>query len=153
VAATDAQLAESYELARRNHALLTRVHDAVLRLRDVRGQAEAWGKRSESPAIRDAAAALAKALTAVEEELIQVRSEDPRMFPAKLNTKIATMVGLIEYADAAPTQALRELTETLARAAEAELARLERVLADDVAAFNARGKSEGLAAIVPPPTR
>jgi hypothetical protein len=38
-----------------------------------------------TPAIKTAAASLARALTAIEEELIQVRSENPRMFPAKLN--------------------------------------------------------------------
>ena len=59
------------------------------------------------------------------------------MFPAKLNTRIGTMVTLIEYSDAAPTQALRELTDRSARRAEAELAKLDRCLADDVARFNA----------------
>jgi hypothetical protein len=151
VRATDAEIREAFALAKQAHDLLTRVHDAVLRLRVVRAQAEGWASRVGIPAIKSAAAALARTLTAVEEELIQVRSENPRMFPPKLNTRIATVIPLIEYSDAAPTQALRDLTADLARRAEVELARLARVLMEDVARFNALCKDAGVAAIVAPP--
>jgi hypothetical protein len=151
VAATDADLREQFAWAARAHQLLTRLHDAVLALRDVRAQATAWAERVAARPVKDAAAALGRTLTAIEEELIQVRSEDPRMFPAKLNTRIATLVPLIEYADAAPTAALRELTENLELRAGMELARLDRCLAEDVAAFNALCREQGVAAIVPRP--
>jgi hypothetical protein len=88
----------------------------------------------------------------VEEELIQVRSDNPRMFPAKLNTRIGTVIGLIDYADAPPTQALRDLTADLGRRAQVELARLERLIAEDVARFNAQCREAGVAAIVPKPS-
>jgi photosystem II stability/assembly factor-like uncharacterized protein len=152
VAATDDDLRATFELARRAHGLLGRVHDAVLRLRDIRSQAESWRDRVATPAIKTAAEALARALTAVEEELIQVRSDNPRMFPAKLNTRIGAVIGLIEYGDAPPTQALRDLTADLHRRAETELARLERIMAEDVARFNAQCRDAGVAAIVPKPT-
>ena len=151
VAATDADLREQFEWAKKAHDLLTRVHDAVLALRDVRGQAEAWAARVETAALKAAAMALARTLTAIEEELIQVRSEDPRMFPAKLNSRLATVVGLIEYSDAAPTLALRELGENLALRTAMELAKLDRCLAEDVPAFNALCRDAGVAAIVPKP--
>jgi photosystem II stability/assembly factor-like uncharacterized protein len=149
VQATDAELREQFTWARRAHDLLTRVHDAVVLLRDVRTQAESWGGRVDTGVIREAAAALARTLTAIEGELIQVRAEDPRMFPSRLNSRIATMVGLIEYSDAAPTVALRELHESLALRAEMELANLDRCLTEDVAAFNALCRDGGVAAIVP----
>ena len=151
VPASDADLREQYIWAKKAHDLLARVHDEVLRIRDARAQAEGWAGRVDIPAIKGAAATLARTLTTVEEALIQVRSEDPRMFPAKLNTRIGTMVTLIEYSDAAPTQALRDLTDDLARRVEVELARLDRVLADDVARFNALCRNHGVAAIVPKP--
>jgi hypothetical protein len=147
IPASDADLREQFTVASKAHALLTRVHDAVVTLRDVRAQARAWGERV--PATKDAAAALARALTAIEEELIQVRSDDPRMFPARLNTRIATIVPLIEYSDSPPTAPLRELTDNLALRAEMELGKLERVLTDDVAAFNAACRGAGVEAIVP----
>jgi photosystem II stability/assembly factor-like uncharacterized protein len=147
VAATDAELREQYALARRAHDLLTRVHDAVLTLRDVRAQAQAWADRAETPAVRDTARELAAALTTVEDELIVIRSEDPRMFPARLNTRIATVVTLIEYSDAVPTQALRDLHESLALRAGMVLAKLERCLTEDLAAFNALCREAGVDAI------
>jgi hypothetical protein len=152
IAATDEDLREQYTWARRAHDLLRRVHDAVLTLRDLRAQAEAWVKRPQPARVRDAARAIVRTLTAIEEELIQVRSEDPRMFPAKLNSRIATVVTLIEYSDAAPTRALRELHESLAARAEAELARLDRCLTQDVSAFNALCFDEGANVLVVKPT-
>jgi hypothetical protein len=149
--ATDADLREQFAWATRAHDLLTRVHDAVLTLRDIRTQAEAWAERVNAPALKAAARALAHTLTASEEELIQVRAEDPRMFPSRLNSRLATVVGLIEYSDAAPTAALRELTESLALRIAMALAKLDRCLAEDVAAFNALCREVGLAAIVPKP--
>ena len=151
VSATDADLREQFAWAKRAHDLLTRVHDAVLALRDVRGQAEAWTGRVATPTVQAAATALTRTLTAIEEEIVQVRSEDPRMFPSKLNSRLATVVGLIEYSDAAPTLALRDLHENLALRAEMELAKLDRCLAEDVPAFNALCRDAGVAAIVPKP--
>ena len=151
VAASDADLREQFTWAKKAHDALSRVHDAVVRLRDARSQAEAWAKRTDAAALKDAAKSLGATLTAIEEELIQVRSEDPRMFPAKLNTRLATLPGLIDYSDAAPTAALRELTDNLVLRAEMLLGQLERALTDDVAAFNARCRDAGLAALVPKP--
>jgi len=149
--ATDADLREQFTWARKAHDLLTRVHDAVLTLRDVRAQADAWAGRVATPPVKDAAAALSRTLTTIEGELIQVRSENPRMFPSKLNSRIAAIAPLIEYSDAAPTLALRELTESLALRAGMELAKLDRCMAEDVAAFNALCREHGIAAIVPKP--
>jgi photosystem II stability/assembly factor-like uncharacterized protein len=151
IPATDADLRERFAWAKRAHDLLARVHDAVLALRDVRAQAEAWAGRVETPALKAAATALARTLTATEEELVQVRSEDPRMFPSKLNSRLATLVGLIEYSDAAPTLALRELGESLALRTAMELAKLDLCLAEDVPAFNALCRDASVAAIVPKP--
>jgi hypothetical protein len=149
VAATDAELGEQYTWARKAHDLLRRVHDAVLTIRDVRGQAEALAKRVDVPAVQDAARALGAAVSAVEAELITVRSDDPRMFPAKLNTRLAGVVTLVEYSDGAPTASLRDLCDNLALRTEMELAKLDRCLQDDVAAFNARCRDAGVATIIP----
>ena len=151
VQAADEDLREQFAWAKKAHDLLIRVHDAVRLLRDIRAQADAWAGRVEMPAIKEGATALARTLTSIEDELIQVRSENPRMFPSKLNSRIATVLPLIEYSDAAPTQPLRELTESLALRSGMELAKLDRCLAEDVAAFNALCREAGIAAIVPTP--
>jgi hypothetical protein len=71
------------------------------------------------------------------------------MFPSKLNSRLGTITGLVEYADHAPTAAQRELGDNLALRAEMELAKLDRCLTDDVAAFNARCAQAGVGALVP----
>jgi photosystem II stability/assembly factor-like uncharacterized protein len=149
VAASDTDLREQYAVARKAHALMSRIHDAVLRLRDARAQADAWATRA--PAVKDAARALAATLSAIENELITVKSDDPRMFPSKLNSRLGTIAALVEYADHAPTAAQREVCDNLALRAEMELAKLERCLTDEVAAFNARCAQAGIGALVPKP--
>jgi hypothetical protein len=119
----------------------------VLRLRDVRAQAEAVAAGADDAGLKEAARALARDLTAIEQALIQVRSDDPRMFPARLNTRLAALVPLIEYSDALPAAPLRELTDNLALRVEMELAKLDRCLGDDLAALNARCRDAGLAVI------
>jgi photosystem II stability/assembly factor-like uncharacterized protein len=147
VRATDAALREQFAWAKRAHDLLGRLHDAVLTLRDLRAQAKGWAARAAAETLREAARALARTLDAVENELIQVRSEDPRMFPSKLNSRVATVVTLIEHSDAAPTQALRDLTESLELRASMELAKLRRIQSEDVAAFNRACRDANLDAI------
>jgi hypothetical protein len=70
------------------------------------------------------------------------------MFPARLNTRIGTVVPLIEYADGAPSQSLRDLTADLTRRAETHLTSLARILAEEVVRFNTVCKDAGVAAIV-----
>ena len=151
VEASDADLREQYVWARKAHDLLGSVHQAVLRLRDTRTQAEAWATRVQVPTVRDAAHAITRTLSAIEAELIQVRAEDPRMFPSKLNSRIATMVALIDYSDAAPTQAMRDLCEQLAARIQDELGKLDRCLQQDVQRFNVICFDEGVTGIVVKP--
>ena len=56
---------------------------------------------------------------------------------------------LVEYSDGAPTASLRDLCDNLTLRTEMELAKLVRCLQDDVAAFNARCRDAGVAAIIP----
>jgi len=149
VQATDEDLREAFEWAKRAHDLLRQIHDAVRMLRDIRAQVDGWAGRVEASAVRSAAGALTRTLTAIEEELIQVRSDNPRMFPSKLNSRIATVVTFVEHSDAAPTTALRELILSLELRARMELAKLDRCLAEDVPAFNALCRDAGVAAVVP----
>jgi hypothetical protein len=71
------------------------------------------------------------------------------MFPAKLNSRVAALMPLVEYSDSAPTQAIRELIDSLALRAGMELAKLDQSLAEDVAAFNAICRDASIPAIVP----
>ena len=104
-------------------------------------------------AVKDAARSLTERLTTIESALVQVKSEDPRMFPSKLNSRLATLLPLAEYSDAPPTAALVATYESLATRIDAELAQLERCLAEDVPAFNALCRTSNVEAIPVPDRR
>ena len=82
---------------------------------------------------KDAAATRAlddfeKQLSAIEEEIYQVRlqsSQDPLNFPIKLNNKIAALQGVIESADVKPTEQAYSVFRTLSNSLDEHLGRLD----------------------------
>ena len=143
LATTDEDFAKQLALLTEIRDRLTATHDAIARLRTVRDQAEtaaerAKGTEGEKP-IADAAAALSKKLTEVEEALYQTKSrssQDPLNFPIRLNNKLAALASTVASADAAPTEPSYAVHRDLSARIDAELAKLDRVMAEDVPAFN-----------------
>jgi hypothetical protein len=143
LATSDADFAKQQELLLKIRDKLTASHDAIARLRGVRDQVKTASERANGSeaekAVQEAADALSKKLTAVEEALYQTKnraSQDPLNYPIRLNNKLAALGGTVASADAAPTAQAYAVHDELAARIDAELARLERILADDVPAFN-----------------
>jgi hypothetical protein len=70
-------------------------------------------------------------MSAVEGEIYQVRMEarqDPLNFPIKLNNQIAALRGIVESADARPTDQSVEAFRELSRLLDAELRRLAEIV-------------------------
>ena len=83
----------------------------------MRKQLEEYAKRDDKR-VADAAKALIKKLTAVEEELYQTKnraSEDPLNFPIKLNNKLAHVLGVVEGSDNRPPRSRTWSTRTWPR--------------------------------------
>jgi photosystem II stability/assembly factor-like uncharacterized protein len=143
IATTDEDFAKQLALLTEIRDRLTATHDAIARLRTVRDQAKtaaerAKGTEAEKP-IADAAGALSKRLTEVEESLYQTKSrssQDPLNFPIRLNNKLAALASTVASADAAPTEPSYAVYRDLSARIDAELAKLDRVMAEDVPAFN-----------------
>jgi hypothetical protein len=155
LAATQADLEKQLALLLKIRDKLTETHDAITRIREVREQVKGVAERTkasgENKAIQDAADALDKKLTGVEEALYQTKNQsnqDPLNFPIRLNNKLASLAGAVASADAAPTAQSEQLYAELAARIDAELARLREALATDVPAFNALVKEQGVPAIV-----
>ena len=114
-------------------------------LRDLVAVLESQGGADD---LVDGARALEDELVAVEEELIQLRTtgtgQDGVRYPAKIAGKLRHLAGGVETADFRPTDQQREV-QTLLRSALMEArARLDSLLADDLAAFNRRLSDRGL---------
>ena len=134
------------------------IHRTVSRMREVRKQIEATLGRSRAHegagAIREAGEALLAKLVAWEGPLVQVKQEtfqDVINFPNRLNAQYLFLLDAIDASDPPLTQGARTRHANLeAQWAEHELA-LGRILALDVAAFNALVAEQQVPAVVVPP--
>ena len=145
-------------------AFLLRVRDrlsdangAVVRIRALKDQIEQVRTRlaeeANAAAIRAQADSLRRHLSAVEEEIYQVRnrsSQDPLNNPIKLNNRIAALLGVASSADARPTDQSLAVFDVLSAALQVQLDRLGRIVETEVPAFNQRVRDANIPALTAP---
>ena len=91
--------------------------------------------------------AASAALLAVEEALYQVRNrsgQDPLNFPIRINNRLASLGRSVQGGDARPTASADVVYRELSSELDAELRRLDGVIARDVAAFDRTAAARGL---------
>ncbi|MBA3806197.1 MAG: glycosyl hydrolase, partial [Acidobacteria bacterium] len=159
VPATPADFARQFELLIKIRDKLTETHNAITRIREVRGQVDDLVKRvkdqTDSRAIVEAARILNAKLTAVEEELYQTKnrsSQDPLNFPIRLNNKLAAIARVVNSADAAPTAQSYVVYEEQVGLINAQLQRLEQVMSNELAAFNRLAREQNIPAVIIKPS-
>ena len=131
---------------------LSDLRQAVNRIRRLNRQLAALGAdlQSDHEALAGRCTSLARALTDIEEALLNRRKESPRdvlRHPAGLNETIADLMWLIAMADAKPTDQSREVAKDLMARLEQLLDALGGLVREDLAALNADLASAGVAAI------
>jgi photosystem II stability/assembly factor-like uncharacterized protein len=153
VTASPADLKARFDLAQAVTAKVSEANNAVLLVRGIRAQANKLPRP-----VRPVTALMAK-LSAIEAEIHQVKiqsRQDPLNYPIKLNNKLAALIGVIESADAPPTDATRAVFADLLAQLAVQLGALEAALATDLPAANAALKAAGLPALerkpLPPST-
>jgi photosystem II stability/assembly factor-like uncharacterized protein len=135
----DADLVEQYSLASSIAAQVSRANEAVVRIRAIKDQLTERAAKARGARVKPAAEALAGKLTAIEGEIYQYRnqsSQDPLNFPIRLNNKLAALMGIVENGESRPTDQSYAVFKALTAELDARMARLDQVLATDVAAFN-----------------
>jgi photosystem II stability/assembly factor-like uncharacterized protein len=152
---TEADLHEQYKLSVQVRDKVSEANNAVTQIRSIREQVKdrldkvPERRRKEIQALADG---LMKPLTAVEEEVYQVRnrsSQDPLNFPIKLNNKIAALSGVIESADNKPTNQSYELFKELSALLDKQLAQRDATLKAELQRLNAALRREKVDAIDP----
>ncbi len=135
-AVTDADLAEQFKLAMQVRDKTTEANEMVIRIREIKKNIADRVKKD--PKLDAAGERLSTKLSAVEEDLYQVRNrsnQDPLNFPIKLNNQIAALMRVIETGDAKPTDqsyvVFKELNERL----EAIRKQYEEILKSDTNGF------------------
>jgi len=148
---TPEEYARQLEVAQQIHNKLSQSNDAVIRIRDIRKQLDEYAERVKDQKVVDAAKALAKNLTAVEEALYQTKNranEDPLNFPIKLNNKLAALEGVVESSDNGPTLQSSQVFEDLASQVNAQLETLKKLTGSDLAAFNKLARDQNVPAVI-----
>jgi hypothetical protein len=152
---TEADLAEQFKLSLRVRDKVSEANQAVIDIRNLRQQINDRLQKV-SPRRKNEVQKLADAvlipLTQVEEEAYQVRNrsgQDPLNYPIKLNNKIAALAGVIESADAKPTNQSIEVFNELSAQLDAELTKMKDTLSKALPALNGALKREKLEAVDP----
>jgi photosystem II stability/assembly factor-like uncharacterized protein len=154
---------------------LDATHDALRRIRVVRAQIADLGKRlraaaapapagdaSSKPAadphaaVRKAAKELDGKLAAIEETLYQTKSrsvEDALNYPIGLDDKLNGVAAEASIGYYRPTAQAIAVRDHLVAAVDAQLAKLDDVLAHDLQGFNQLAAGAGVQAVIPPRPR
>ncbi len=153
---TPEEFASQLALALQIRDKLTIVNDDIIHIRDIRKQLDGYIERVKDQKVVDAAKALSKKFTEVEEALYQTKnraSEDPLNFPIRLNNKLAHLLGVVESSDNVPTAQTGMVFEDLASQTNVQLRKLDQVMKADLAAFNKLVRDENIPAVVASETK
>jgi photosystem II stability/assembly factor-like uncharacterized protein len=160
VSATQEDLQKQFDLAMKIRESVHQAHDTVIAIRDLRAQLQALkrrlGNEAKTKALVDAADALDRKMTPVEEAILQVKSkssQDPLNYPIMLNDKLMALAGTVESADAAPTQQSMEVYEVLRERLGVQLAKWNEVTSKDLPALNDLMRKENVPLLALPPRR
>ena len=140
-------------------ARITEAHEAVNQIREMHAQLDALEKRlagnDKAKSAADAAKELDKKLTAVEDALIQSKSqsgEDPLNYPVMIADQMLALTSTVDSADAAPTQSSRDVFDVLNKQLDEQLATYRQLKDKDLAELNRQIRNANIPAIgVTPP--
>ena len=136
---TQADLEEQFRLAIQVRDKTSEANNAVIRIRAIRAQVDDRLGKTKNAKVASSGDGLKKKLSAVEEELYQVRNQsgqDPLNFPIKLNNRLASLRRSVETGDGKPTEGSYTVFKELSAATDEQLKRLEEMLQTELAAFN-----------------
>jgi hypothetical protein len=139
---TDADYAAQFALHGELVAALSKLKEALNRLRRTRSRLLALADRSDiqDAAITARAKEIADRLGAIESVMVDPQRKSVRDVlrnPAGLNDTLFDMVAMTTTADAAPTSQTREVSREVMAKVDSEVARFEALVGGELAAFNA----------------
>lgn len=132
---TQEELMEQFDFLMKIRNKVSETHEAINTIRDIRKQMQEWTQRLKGHAQEKAVLSLTKALddkmSAVEEEMIQVKiksSQDALNYPIKLNNKLAALTGVVSSTDAAPTKQSYEVFADLGALVDIHLGKYREII-------------------------
>jgi len=134
---TDADLAEQFKLAVEVRDKTSEANEMVIRIREIKKNIA--DRVRKDPSLDAAGERLSTKLSAVEEDIYQVRNrsnQDPLNFPIKLNNQIAALMRVIETGDAKPTDQSYEIFKELNARLQEIRKRYQEILKSDTNGFS-----------------
>jgi len=145
-------LQEQFTLKQAIYQRMQEIHQMVNQLRRIRKQVVDWSERTKSQENwarwREMADALREKLTALEGQLVNLDEEKPKPGPGRLAERLTILSLMIDESDDAPTRGAHEVFALLDQQTRERRADLDRLLSEDVAAFNAEARTAEVPAIV-----
>jgi len=108
--------------------------------------------KSQDPQLRAAGDRLTANLSAVEQDIYQVKNQsgqDPLNFPIKTNNRLASLLGMTLRGEGKPTANIYPIFEDLKKELKAETDALEKVFANELKSFNVEATGAGMEPITP----
>jgi len=155
---TDADLQREFELAMQIRDKASQANQAVMLVRGIRPQLQDRAGKLDSKTGPTAKAieALEQTLTTVERNVYQVKNqsfEDPLNFPVMLNNKIATLQGIVESADAPPTDQSYDMFKMLSDRLDEQMRALDTAVQKELPQVNDMLKRQKLAPVKAEPQK
>jgi len=149
---SDADLREQFDLATQIRDKVSEANGAVIRIRKIKDAVKASLEKSSDAGLKSAGDKLSADLSAVEEEIYQVRNrsnQDPLNFPIKINNRLASLLLTVERGDGKPIAVAPAIFKDLSDELKVQTDKLAQILSTDLPAYNDEAKRAGAAAIEP----
>jgi hypothetical protein len=147
---TQADLDAQFELAMRVHGRFDDATSAVVSIRDLKRQIDERIQQAGDRQITSTGESLNQSLSRIEAEIYQVHAEaqsDIKHFGSKITNRLAHLSGVIRSADARPTEQTYAVFTLVSAQLDAQLARLEELLSEELTRFNRMLEDRGLAPV------
>ncbi|MGB0526031.1 MAG: VPS10 domain-containing protein [Flammeovirgaceae bacterium] len=152
---TQAELQAQFDFLMDIRNKLSETHQAIIDIREIKGQMNAMTKRIQADSTQkeviEMAKEINKQLSAIEKTLYQTKNrsgQDPLNFPIRLNNKLAHIASLTSMGDFPPTQSSIQVKEELVEAIDAELAKYQKIVQEEIPKFNQLVKQKAIDAII-----
>jgi photosystem II stability/assembly factor-like uncharacterized protein len=144
---SQADLEAQFALATRIRDKVSEANEAVIQIRAIRTAVADRLTKSSDAQLKASGDALTRNLSAVEEEIYQVRNQsgqDPLNFPIKINNRLASLLSVVNRGDGRPIANAEPIFNDLVGELKVQTDRLQQVLRTDLTTFNGHARRLGL---------
>jgi hypothetical protein len=147
---SEADLQEQFDLATQIRDRVNEANNAVIQIRRIKRELADRVDKSKSADVKAIADEMQKELTAIEQDVYQVRNQsnqDPLNFPIKTNNRLASLLRAVTTGDGKPVGNAVPIFNDLKAELKNETDRLQRALTTYLPRFNQLAERLGLAQI------